>query len=140
RDRGPGRSKGCTSRCRRGRSSGGDCSETASFRAFCRTGALRYPRIGRRTTIGHPPRDSPRWPQPLEELPMASVDRKGLLAQYREPHAGKSVWQLASTVLLLCGMWGLMWYSLRYSYAVTLLLSLPAAGLLVRLFILQHDC
>ena len=33
-----------------------------------------------------------------------------------------------------------MFYSLRYSYSLTLLLSLPTAGFLVRLFIIQHDC
>ena len=39
-----------------------------------------------------------------------------------------------------CAFWALTWYSLRYSYWLTLLLSVPTAGLLVRLFILQHDC
>jgi acyl-lipid omega-6 desaturase (Delta-12 desaturase) len=33
-----------------------------------------------------------------------------------------------------------MWFTLRYSYCLTLLLAIPAAGFLVRLFILQHDC
>jgi omega-6 fatty acid desaturase (delta-12 desaturase) len=33
-----------------------------------------------------------------------------------------------------------MWVSLEYSYWVTLLLALPTAGFLVRLFVLQHDC
>lgn len=33
-----------------------------------------------------------------------------------------------------------MFVSLRYSYWLTLLLSVPTAGLLVRLYILQHDC
>jgi omega-6 fatty acid desaturase (delta-12 desaturase) len=33
-----------------------------------------------------------------------------------------------------------MLYSLQYSYFLTLLLSLPTAGFLVRLFIIQHDC
>ncbi|WP_247882516.1 fatty acid desaturase [Azospirillum sp. TSA2s] len=30
--------------------------------------------------------------------------------------------------------------SLDISYAVTLLLAIPAAGFLVRIFIIQHDC
>jgi acyl-lipid omega-6 desaturase (Delta-12 desaturase) len=67
-------------------------------------------------------------------------DSKTLLAQFREPDAGRSVWQLLSSVVLLGTFWALTWYSLRYSYWLTLLLSVPTAGFLVRLFILQHDC
>jgi len=33
-----------------------------------------------------------------------------------------------------------MWATLRFGYGLTLLLALPAAGLLLRLFVLQHDC
>ncbi|MBI3871571.1 MAG: fatty acid desaturase, partial [candidate division Zixibacteria bacterium] len=38
------------------------------------------------------------------------------------------------------GTWYLMLRSLEYSYWLTLALAIPAAGLLVRLFIFQHDC
>jgi acyl-lipid omega-6 desaturase (Delta-12 desaturase) len=37
-------------------------------------------------------------------------------------------------------LWALMWFSLRYTYWLIPVLALPTAGLLVRLFILQHDC
>ncbi len=33
-----------------------------------------------------------------------------------------------------------MWLSLDVGYWLTLLLAVPAAGFLVRLFIIQHDC
>ncbi|MAE51003.1 MAG: fatty acid desaturase [Micavibrio sp.] len=33
-----------------------------------------------------------------------------------------------------------MWISLEYTYWIVAILILPAAGLLVRLFVLQHDC
>ena len=36
--------------------------------------------------------------------------------------------------------WVLMWFTLNISYFLTLLLALPAAGFLVRLFLIQHDC
>ena len=36
--------------------------------------------------------------------------------------------------------WALMYYSLRVSYWLTLLLAFPTAFMLVRLFIVQHDC
>lgn len=67
-------------------------------------------------------------------------DSKTLLAHYREPDLGRSVLQLLSSVALFCLLWALMWFSLSYSYWLTLLLAVPTAGFLVRLFILQHDC
>jgi omega-6 fatty acid desaturase (delta-12 desaturase) len=37
-------------------------------------------------------------------------------------------------------IWYVMYLSLAYSYWLTLALALPAAGFLVRIFIIQHDC
>jgi omega-6 fatty acid desaturase (delta-12 desaturase) len=37
-------------------------------------------------------------------------------------------------------MWVLMYFSLNVGYWLTLLLSIPAAGFAVRIFIIQHDC
>lgn len=37
-------------------------------------------------------------------------------------------------------MWGLTWAALDSGYGAGLVLALPAAGLLVRLFMIQHDC
>jgi Fatty acid desaturase len=37
-------------------------------------------------------------------------------------------------------LWLLMWWSLRIGYGIYLLLAVPAAGFLVRLFMIQHDC
>jgi acyl-lipid omega-6 desaturase (Delta-12 desaturase) len=50
------------------------------------------------------------------------------------------VWQLVSNVALLAAAWTLMYLSLSVGYWMTLLLAVPAAFLLVRLFIVQHDC
>ena len=72
--------------------------------------------------------------------PPLPVDHGAVLARYREPDLGQSVQQLLSSVIPFCMLWALMWFSLRYSYWLTLMLSVPTAGLLVRLFILQHDC
>jgi omega-6 fatty acid desaturase (delta-12 desaturase) len=73
-------------------------------------------------------------------IPLPAPRTQPLLAQYREPDLGRSVLQLLSTVVLFCMLWALSWFSLRYSYWLTLLLAVPTAGFLVRLFILQHDC
>jgi acyl-lipid omega-6 desaturase (Delta-12 desaturase) len=62
------------------------------------------------------------------------------VARFKSPHRFKSGWQLINSLLPFCGLWYLMYLSLSWSYWLTLLLALPTAGLLVRLFIIQHDC
>lgn len=48
--------------------------------------------------------------------------------------------QLFTTITLFVGLWVAMYFSLMISYWLTLLLAFPAAGMVVRIFILQHDC
>jgi len=62
------------------------------------------------------------------------------LAKWRQPDPKRSVWQLASTAVFFVTGWVLMYYSLRVSYWLTLALAMPTAFMLVRLFIVQHDC
>ena len=52
----------------------------------------------------------------------------------------RSAIQLVTTAAPFAVMMGAMVLSLQFSYWVTLLLAVPTAGLLVRLFIFQHDC
>ncbi len=62
------------------------------------------------------------------------------LAKYKFPNRLKSCWQVVNSLLPFCGMWYLMYLSLSWSYWLTLLLAIPTAGFLVRIFIIQHDC
>ena len=64
------------------------------------------------------------------------------LATFRNSDSRKAVWQLINTLAPYCGLWYLMIRSIQlgYSYALTLILALPAAAFMVRLFILFHDC
>src|SRR6266550_4758333 len=62
------------------------------------------------------------------------------LARYKGPELKRSVWQLATAAALFAGAWALMYASLRVGYWLTLLLAVPAAFFLIRLFIIQHDC
>ena len=48
--------------------------------------------------------------------------------------------ELVITVVPLVLLWILMWATLDLGYWFCLLLAVPAAGLLVRLFMIQHDC
>jgi omega-6 fatty acid desaturase (delta-12 desaturase) len=48
--------------------------------------------------------------------------------------------QLTTAALLFAGAWALMYASLSVTYWLTLLLAIPTAFFLIRLFIIQHDC
>ncbi|MCW5733048.1 MAG: fatty acid desaturase [Enhydrobacter sp.] len=64
-----------------------------------------------------------------------------ILARYREPSTGRGVLEIAVTVLPLVALWALVWTAVHFGYWwLGLLLALPAAGFLVRLFLIQHDC
>jgi acyl-lipid omega-6 desaturase (Delta-12 desaturase) len=63
-----------------------------------------------------------------------------IVTKYNQPNSFKSWWQLSSNLLLYSLAWFLMYESLSISYWITLGLSFPAAGMLVRLFIIYHDC
>ncbi|MDP1621387.1 MAG: fatty acid desaturase [Bacteroidales bacterium] len=63
-----------------------------------------------------------------------------IVSKYNSPNAVKSWWQLTGNLLLYSFAWFLMFESLTVSWWVTLGLSFPAAGMLVRLFIIYHDC
>ena len=69
-----------------------------------------------------------------------AAEWSAVLASYREPSLSRSLWQLLSTFSLFVAGWVLMYRSLSVSYALTLLLAIPEALLLIRLFIFQHDC
>ena len=63
-----------------------------------------------------------------------------LVAKYQTPSAWKSIGQAGNTFIPFFLLWYLMYHSLDYSYWLTLGLALPTAGLLMRIFIIQHDC
>jgi omega-6 fatty acid desaturase (delta-12 desaturase) len=62
------------------------------------------------------------------------------VAKYKRSNQLKSIWQIINSLLPFCGLWCLMYLSLSWSYWLTLLLAVPTAGFLVRIFIIQHDC
>lgn len=62
------------------------------------------------------------------------------LSQYRSPQRVRSILELALTATPLVVLWALAWGALSAGYWFGLLLTLPAAAFLVRLFMIQHDC
>jgi omega-6 fatty acid desaturase (delta-12 desaturase) len=63
-----------------------------------------------------------------------------VLARYRNPHTGRSFLELGVTIGPFIGLWALTWLGVYFGYWISLVLVIPAAGFLVRLFMIQHDC
>ena len=63
-----------------------------------------------------------------------------VVAGYRNPDHGRSFVELTITAAPLFLLWTAMWVALPHAYWLSLLLALPTAGFLVRLFMIQHDC
>ncbi len=64
-----------------------------------------------------------------------------ILNRYREPSGGRSTTEIAVTLLPLVALWIAMWFVFDLGYYwLALPLAVPAAGFLVRLFMIQHDC
>lgn len=79
---------------------------------------------------------------PGEAAPAAApaATWREIVARYQRTEISRSLFQLVNTLAPLAAMFAMMAYSLRWPYWTTLLLSLPTGGLLVRSFIIMHDC
>jgi acyl-lipid omega-6 desaturase (Delta-12 desaturase) len=62
------------------------------------------------------------------------------LAPYARPRLGRSLLDIATSVVPYVALSALMYLSLGASYLFTLALAIPAAGFLVRTFVVFHDC
>ncbi|MFT9846560.1 Delta(5) desaturase DesA [Aneurinibacillus sp. REN35] len=67
-------------------------------------------------------------------------DLRKHIAPYEKANTKSSIWQIMNTLLPFFALWFLAYESLSVSYALTLGLSAVAAGFLVRIFIIFHDC
>ena len=65
---------------------------------------------------------------------------KDALAPYARPHVGRSLLDIATSVLPYLALSYVMYLSLSVSYLLTLALAVPTAGFLLRTYILFHDC
>jgi omega-6 fatty acid desaturase (delta-12 desaturase) len=62
------------------------------------------------------------------------------VAAFRTSANGRGWLELLVSAVPLMLLWLLMWLALDIHYGLALLLSVPAAGFLLRLFLIQHDC
>ena len=64
-----------------------------------------------------------------------------ILSDYSTPSRLRSIAELAITALPLIALWAAAWFTFHLGHAwASLLIAIPAAGFLVRLFMIQHDC
>src|SRR5215216_7592331 len=62
------------------------------------------------------------------------------VSAYARPHLGRALLDLATSVVPYLALSALMYFALDVSYLLTLALAVPAAGFLVRTYIVFHDC
>jgi omega-6 fatty acid desaturase (delta-12 desaturase) len=74
------------------------------------------------------------------KTPPKTIGWKQAVAKHRKPVLRSSLWQLANSLIAYLALWGLMIWTLNISYWITLTLAVVAAGFLVRIFIIFHDC
>jgi acyl-lipid omega-6 desaturase (Delta-12 desaturase) len=75
--------------------------------------------------------------------PAADIARRSMsgLARYREPSHGRSIFEIAITLMPFVALWALACAAVHFGYwELSFLLAVPAAAFLVRLFMIQHDC
>ena len=65
---------------------------------------------------------------------------KAILAKYQKPNFWLASWQIVNTIGSYAVLWYLMYLSLSVSWWITLPLAVLAGGLMVRTFIIFHDC
>ncbi len=62
------------------------------------------------------------------------------LAPFAQPSPARTALDILTGPVAYLALWPVMYLSLDVSYLLTLLISIPAAGFLLRTFILFHDC
>jgi len=65
---------------------------------------------------------------------------RAVLAPYARPHLGRSLLDIVTSVVTYLGLVVAMYFLLDVSYWLVLAVSVPAAGFLVRTYIVFHDC
>ena len=63
-----------------------------------------------------------------------------ILSPYQKPDPARSMFEIAVTVLPFVALWAMTAAAVVHGYYWGLILTVPVAGFLVRLFIIQHDC
>jgi omega-6 fatty acid desaturase (delta-12 desaturase) len=72
--------------------------------------------------------------------PDRSKDWRRIVADFQQPSTRHAVWQILSTFGPYALIWTLMYFTAALSWWITAPLAVLSGGLLVRIFIIFHDC
>lgn len=75
-----------------------------------------------------------------ESLQHSAAAWRQIVSRYQRPSNGRAAWQIANTFGSYALLWGLLYWSLSVSWWLTVPLAVLAGALLVRIFIIFHDC
>jgi omega-6 fatty acid desaturase (delta-12 desaturase) len=70
----------------------------------------------------------------------AGLNLRAAVACFQAPILATSLWQIGSSLLPFVAVCATMYVSLAASYWLTLGLAVVAAGFVIRIFVIQHDC
>ena len=79
-------------------------------------------------------------PTSISPLRGSTQNWQEILARYRVPHRGRSVLELTVTLVPFVGLWTLAAMAVHHGFWWGAALTIPAAGFLLRMFMIQHDC
>lgn len=94
----------------------------------------------RETRAGVPADDAAVHSRNPSTIRHASRAWRDVVADYAKPETRRGVIQLLNTILPFAALMAAMLYGLEHGVWLILALAVPAAGLLVRMFAIQHDC
>jgi omega-6 fatty acid desaturase (delta-12 desaturase) len=78
--------------------------------------------------------------QTAAEQPPISANWKDIVARYQKPSVRRGVYQIVNTLAPYALLWVAMYFAKAVSWWLVIPLAVLAAGFLVRLFIIHHDC
>jgi omega-6 fatty acid desaturase (delta-12 desaturase) len=69
-----------------------------------------------------------------------AADWKRIVARYQKPSTLRAAWQIINTVVPFVALWVLMYFTISISWWLTVPLAILAGAILIRAFIIFHDC
>ena len=79
-------------------------------------------------------------PQGIEKSPSKTTTWRDVVARYQQSSARRGIWQIVNSVGPYAALWYLMYLTVDISWWLTVPLAVLAAGFLMRIFIISHDC
>ena len=80
-------------------------------------------------------------PIPIPVIPQPAIaEWKTIVAKYQEPSTWRATWQIINSFGPFALLWVLMYWTVAISWWLTIPLAVLSGALLVRIFIIFHDC